>query len=196
MVKTQGKRRIQKEATRESIVRTAMRVYSQRGFFVSTSEIAKETGIAHGSIFAHFPTRDELQLCTLNRIAEELGERLHNLSLAGEDLQKLLNAHIDILKEYETFYIHLISELPSLPPQAKQMLISIHSFTSQHFSEAIEKAVQKGTVKDIPSHMLFNTWIALLHYYLQNKDLFAPEESVLTRYKEILISSYIALIRK
>ena len=195
MVKTQGKRQIQKEATRENIVRTAMRIYSQQGFFISTNEIAKEAGIAHGSIFVHFPTRNELQLYTLNRIAEELGEKLHNLSLVEENLQKLLNAHIDILKEYETFYTHLISELPSLPDEAQQTLISIHSITSHHFTEVIEKSVQAGKVKDIPSHMLFNTWIALLHYYLQNKMLFAPNTSVLDRYKDDLVSAFLSLIR-
>ena len=195
MVKTQGKRQIQKAATRENIVRTAMRVYSQQGFFVSTNEIAKEAGIAHGSIFVHFPTRNELQLYTLNRIAEELGEKLHNLSLAGAELQKLLNAHIDVLKEYEAFYTHLISELPSLPSEAQQTLITIHSITSHHFSELIEKAVQKGEIKDIPLHMLFNTWIALLHYYLQNKKLFAPETSVLDRYRDDLVSAFISLTR-
>ena len=196
MVKTQRKRQIRKEATRENIVSTAMRVYSKQGFFVSTNEIAKEAGVAHGSIFVHFPTRSELQLYTLNRFAKELGEKLHNLSLAGEDLQKLLTAHIDILKEYETFYTHLISDLPALPNEAQQALISIHSITSQHFAESIEKAIQTEEIKDIPFHMLFNTWIALLHYYLQNKDLFAPKESVLTRYQDTLISVYLALIRK
>jgi len=196
MVKGQGKRQIQKESTRENIVRTAMRIYSQQGFFVSTNEIAKEAGIAHGSIFVHFPTRNELQLYTLNRIAKELGEKLHNLSLAGEELSKLLKAHIDILKEYESFYTHLISELPSLPSEAQQTLISIHSITSHHFAEVIEKAAQKGEIKDIPPHMLFNTWIALLHYYLQNKNLFAPNGSVLARYQDSLVSTYLALIRK
>ena len=195
MVKTQGKRQIQKEATRENIIRTAMRIYSRQGFFVSTNEIAKEAGIAHGSIFVHFPTRNELQLYTLNRIAEELGEKLHNLSLAGEELQKLLNAHIDILKEYEAFYTHLISELPSLPNEARQTLISIHSITSYHFAGVIEKAIQTGEIKNIPPHMLFNTWIGLLHYYLRNKMLFAPETSVLDRYKDDLVSTFMLLIR-
>lgn len=195
-MRTQGKRQIQKEATRENIVQTAMRVYSREGFSISTNEIAKEAGIAHGSVFVHFHTRDELLLYTLNRIAEELGERLHTLSLAGEDLEKFLYAHIDILKEYEDFYTHLICELPSLPDEAQLALISIHSITSNHFSEAIGKAVKAGEIKDIPAHMLFNTWIALIHYYLQNKAVFAPGESVLTRYQDTLVSTYLALIRK
>ena len=198
MAKVLGKRQLQKEATRENIIKTAMRIYSQQGFLISTNEIAKEAGVAHGSIFVHFPTRDELQLYTLNRIAAELGEKLHNLSLSRSELSILLHAHINILKEYETFYTHLILELPSLPEEAKQTLIQIHSLTSHHFSIVIEKAIQTGEIKDIPSHMLFNTWIALLHYYLQNKNLFAPDEteSVLTCYQDTLVSTYLALIQK
>ena len=195
MDKTRGIRQIRKEATREKIVRTAMRVYSRQGFFASTSDIAKEAGIAHGSIFVHFPTRDELQMFTLNRFAEELGEKLHDLSLAGEGLREFLHAHIGILTEYEAFYTRLISELPSLPDEARQTLISIHSVASHHFMEVIEKAVQTSEIKDIPIHMLFNAWIAFVHYYLQNKDLFAPEGSVLVRYGDALIDAYLALVR-
>jgi Transcriptional regulator len=194
MTETLGKRQIQKEITRESIIKTATELYSKQGFFIPTNKIAKEAGVAHGSIFVHFQSRDELQICTLNRIAEELGEKLYDLSLAGENLQKLLSAHIDILIEYESFYTHLISELPSLPAEAQHTMISIHSMTSHHFTEVIEKGVQNERIKDIPSHMLYNVWISLLHYYLQNKNLFAPKESVLTRYRDTLMSTYLALI--
>ncbi len=195
MTKVQGKRQLQKEATKEHIIQTAMLLYALRGFSVSTNIIAQTAGVAHGSIFVHFPTRDELLLYTLNRFADELGEKLHNLSLAGEDLQKLLRAHIGILKEYEAFYTHLISELPTLPAEAKEIFLPIQSVTAYHFGEVIEKAVRAGTVKDIPVHMLFNTWIALIHYYLENKALFAPEGSVLTRYEDDLVRTYLALIR-
>ncbi|MFT3952713.1 MAG: TetR family transcriptional regulator [Oscillospiraceae bacterium] len=195
MMRTQGKRQIQKKETRETILKTAMLLYSLHGFSISTNSIAQAAELSHGSIFVHFPTRDELLIHTLNRFSAELGEKLHNLSLAGEDIQQLLYTHIDILKEYEAFYTHLISEISALPEEANQILISVHSFTSHHFEEVITKSVQAGKIKNIPIHMIFNTWIALLHYYLQNKMLFSPENSVLDRYQDDLVSTFIALIR-
>lgn len=106
----------------------------------------------------------------------------------------MLRTHIDILKEYEAFYTHFISEFSTLPAEAKEIFHPIQSAAAYHFGEVIEKEVQAGTVKDIPIHMLFNTWIALLHYYLENKALFAPEGSVLERYEDDLVSTYLSLI--
>lgn len=72
----------------------------------------------------------------------------------------------------------------------------MQSTMSLHFSIAIEQAQQAGTVKNIPLHMLFNTWLGLLHYYLQNGDLFAPGKSVLKQRRDELVNSFIALISK
>jgi len=45
-------------------------------------------------------------------------------------------------------------------------------------------------------YLLFNTWLGLIHYYLLNGDLFAPRESVLARYKSVLIKCFVALIKQ
>ena len=68
-------------------------------------------------------------------------------------------------------------------------------YDPHHFAEVIEKAVQTGRMKDIPFHMLYYIWIRLLHYYLQNKTLFAPETSVSDRCKDDLVRTFISLTR-
>lgn len=67
---------------------------------------------------------------------------------------------------------------------------------SHHFSAAIDCARMADKIKNLPLHMLYNMWISLLHYYLQNAEMFTPNESVLERYGEELITSYVALISK
>ena len=192
----QGKRQLQKEATRENIIKTAMRLYAANGFSTPTNTIAQEAGISHGAIFVHFPTREVLRLHVLERFAQEAGEKLHNLSAAEGSVPELLYAHIGVLEEYESFYKELISETSSLPEEAKNTLIVLQTVLSRHFSIAIVRGKQAGTIKDVPLHMLFNTWIGLVHYYLQNSELFAPGGSVLKRCKDELVSNFIALISK
>lgn len=68
------KRQLQKEATREHILETAMRVYAEHGFSVPVDVIAQEAGLAHGSVFLHFPAKEDLLHCTLERFFKELGE--------------------------------------------------------------------------------------------------------------------------
>lgn len=192
----QTKRHEQKELTRQRIMDISFHLYSVKGFSTPTNIIAQEAEVSHGTIFVHFPTREVLQLHVLERFAQEVGDKLHNLSTMGSDISELLQAHISILEEYESFYKNLILEITSLPDEARMILISMQSTMSLHFSVVIEQAQQSGTIKDIPLHMLFNTWIGLLHYYLQNSDLFAPGASVLKHRRDELVDSFVELISK
>jgi len=56
-------RQIQKLNTRKKIIETAYKIFSERGFSVPSNIIAKEAGVSHGSIFAHFPTINDLMVC-------------------------------------------------------------------------------------------------------------------------------------
>jgi hypothetical protein len=43
---------------------------------------------------------------------------------------------------------------------------------------------------------MFNTWVGLINYYLMNRDLFAPGESVISRYGQRLVEHYMNLISR
>ena len=102
--------------------------------------------------------------------------------------------HINVLIRHENFYKRLTIDAGYLPDEAKNTFIAIQSTVSIHFLQALEHEMNAGRVKSIPFHMMFNTWLGLLHYYLLNGELFAPGESVLTRYKDTLKECFMALI--
>ena len=197
MAIAQGKRQLQKVATREHIIQTAMLVYLAQGFSVPTNIIAQEASVAHGTIFVHFPTRGALLLHALERFTEILGGKLHRLSASNSDVETLLRAHIEIIEENEAFYKNLISELSGLPEEARNSFVSLNTIASHHFGVAILNGIENGKIKELPIHIAYNTWIALIHYYLQNSKLFLPSgESVINQYKDELINSYMTLIKK
>jgi len=190
-----GKRQLQKEQTREKIIAAALRVYSEQGFAAPTTAIANEAQVSHGSVFLHFPTVESLLLCLLDSFSQDLTRELHTLSASGGDIEKLLPMHIDVLIMHEGFYKRLTTEAAYLPEEAKNTFIAIQSTVSIHFLQALEQEISAGRIKPIPFHMLFNTWLGLVHYYLLNCELFAPGESVLTRHKDSLINCFMALIK-
>jgi len=190
-------RQAQKAKTREKIIATAYRVFSEKGFSVATSVIAKEAGVSHGSIFAHFPTLNDLLINLLADFGEKMGTSLHLLAQKSDSLENLLNEHLNVLAEYEAFYTRLISEKDRLPEEAKNTFVLIQSTVAFHFSSVIEREIEKGTVKKLPVHMLFNTWLGLVHYYLLNREFFSDsKESVIKRYRTELLSTYLNLIKK
>lgn len=194
-MKNMSKRLIQKENTRNKIIDTACRMFAEKGFAVATSDIAKEAGISHGSIFVHFPTVNDLLIAVLSEFGRNIGLQLHSLAEAESGMAELLAAHLGVLREYEGFYTRFISEINLLPEEAKNTFAVIQSAAAFHFSKVAGSEKARGNIKEIPTHMLFNTWIGLVHYYLQNKVYFAPEGSVIDRYKQELIDTYLRLIK-
>lgn len=192
----QTKRQEQKVFTRQKIIDTAFRLYSDNGLSTTTNTIAQEAGISHGTIFVHFPTREILQHSVLEQFANEVGNKLHGISISNGTIAELLYEHVRVLEDYEAFYKNVVLDTSRLPEKDKILLVTMQSIIAHHLSVLVEKEQQKGTVKDIPLHMVFNTWLALLHYYLQNSEMFAPGESVLVRCKGELVESFIKLISK
>lgn len=191
-----SKRQIQKENTRKRIIETAYRVYSEKGFSASTNLIAKEAEISHGSIFTHFPTLNDLLIGLISDFGEKINLRLHVLAKRCDCIEDLLNEHLRVIEEYEAFYVRLISEISLLPNEAKSTFVTIQSTVAFHFSKVIEHEIETGNVKSIPTHMLFNTWLGLIHYYLLNKEFFVAQDlSVLDRHQAELIDTYLNLIK-
>ena len=191
-----GKRILQKAQTREAIIAAAFKVYSEHGFSAPTTLIANEARLSHGSIFVHFPTAGNLLTCLLEIFSEEINTELHSLSEAGNDITELLSMHLCVLIKYEAFYKRLVTEAVYLPEEAKNTFIIIQSTVSIHFFQALEQEIQAGKIKNVPFHMLYNTWLGLVHYYLLNGELFAPRDSVLKRHKDSLIQCFVALIKQ
>ena len=193
----QNKRTLQKEMTRDRIIRAAMKLYLVNGISNTTTDaVSREANLSHGSIFVHFATREDLLINVLERFSKEIGNEIHDIASAEGDLQSILIAHLKVLEEYERFYTELIKNTDSLPKEAGNMLISLQSILSRHFSVAIERAQGEGTVKDLPLYIIFNTWLGLVHYYLMNAAFFAPGESVLKRYEKELVGNFMVLISK
>lgn len=145
-------------------------------------------------MFAHFPTREIL----LNEVIKEFGiritNRLHELVNRNSGMKEVLEAHLKGISEYEVFYTRLVSEGHLLNESAQNSFVMIQSAISFHIIQVAENEMKANEIRKMPMDMLFNTWVGLIHYYLVNGDLFAPDESILKRYSKQLIEHYMSLI--
>lgn len=173
----------------------AFRQFSKSGLTAArTLDIARKAGVSHGTIFVHFPTREELLIRVIEEFGEKVTRRMHELAGSGKGVREVLEAHLEGLEDHESFYTNLVAESRALPRQARTALTGIQSAISFHLFEAAERETAAGAIKPMPSHMLFNTWIGLVHYYLQNRDMFAPGESVIARRGQELLDHYMKLV--
>jgi hypothetical protein len=109
-------------------------------------------------------------------------------------MEGLLMAHLKGIQEHELFYSRLISEASLLPESARNTLIGIQSAISFHLIQVAEHEMSASRILRMPVNLMFNTWIGLINYYIMNRDIFAPGESVISRYGQQLINHYMNLI--
>ncbi len=188
-------RQLQKEQTKALLLQTAREVFAARGIMnTRMSDIAQAAGVSHGTVFLHFATQEALITEVVEACGNEMARRTHELAHRPAGLGAVLRAHLNSIKAFEPFYTRLVIENRLLPPAARDVWVGIQSAISLHFSEAAASEIAAGRVKNISPHLLFNTWVGLLHYYLANADLFAPEGGVVKRYGDTLLNHYMQLI--
>jgi AcrR family transcriptional regulator len=193
----EGNRKEQKERTRKLIVETAMAEFSMKGFAATnTRDIAATAGISHGSVFAHFQTREDLIMAVVlefgHRVSQQMGQLVENPG----SMASVLSSHIEIIGRHELFYTRLIAEGALLPDSAKSELARIQTVISSRLSQAYHRESENGLVKDLPFPMLFNSWLALINHYLTNRDWFCPGKPVVETLGIQLIEFFLKTIQK
>ncbi|MCL1632506.1 TetR/AcrR family transcriptional regulator [Sporolactobacillus sp. CPB3-1] len=190
-----NKRELQRQQTRATILTAADHIYAAHGFIrPSTQMIAKEAGVAHGTVFLHFQSQEKLILAVIEHLGMALTAQIHEASEPGHSLSDILRTHLDAIEASEALYTHLILDLPQLPEEAQQTVIGIQSVIAHHMDQVIGQLKKEKKIKDLSFSFLFTTWIGLIHYYLMNRRLFAPHGSVLAFYKDQLIANFIKLL--
>lgn len=188
-------REMQKEQTKALLLKTAYDVFSEKGIMnTRVTDIAIAAGVSHGTIFVHFKSLEALIEEVVEAYGEKIALRTHVLAQSCGQFPELLRAHLDGIMEFEPFYTRLVIESRLLPPNARYSFIAIQSAISLHFSQVAQRELKSDQKDGVPSYLLFNMWMSLVHYYLANGDLFAPEGDVIKRYGETLIQNFMKLL--
>ena len=189
-------RQEQKTATRDRLVNAAMKLFARDGIVgTTTADIAKSIRMSHGVVFLHFPTRDDLVIAVIDEFGRRLATEFRRALEEDLELRAVLHAHLRVLQEFEPFYARLVIEAPMLPPKVRSTLLMLHAAVSHRLFEALERERKAGKARKIERPLLFNTWIALVHHYLVNRDLFTNGDSVIAEQGDTLVHHFMSLVK-
>jgi TetR/AcrR family transcriptional regulator, fatty acid metabolism regulator protein len=87
---------------REAILRSAIKVFAQKGYFSSkVADVASEAGIADGTVYLYFKSKDEILHSIFDRAMEEfIGEgkrELENITDIKAKLSRIATLHLEKL---------------------------------------------------------------------------------------------------
>ena len=191
------KREIQKKNTREFIIKTAKHEFIKKGFLkATTADIALRAGLAHGTLFLHFNTKDELIIEIVEDLLVNITNDLHDLLKSAKDVEELLNNYLECLSKEEQFFTILSRELPFYTPKLRRQIIFRESGIRKYFYEAIEKGIKNGNYKNIEISDSLNFLFGHINYLLSNKELFIKSGSVIAQKRNSIINTFLSFIKK
>jgi AcrR family transcriptional regulator len=177
-----NQRTVQRQSTRMHLIQTALKVVSENGFAgASTAAIAHASGLAHGTVFLHFRTRDALVVELVAEVGRTMSERLAALQHDEPALAEVMEAHLTALSENELLYSRLLRESALLPEIARVHVFALQNGIAFRLKAAYLRSLEQGLVREMDAVMFSNIWISLTNHYLIHRELFAPNGSVIAK---------------
>ena len=161
---------------KEEILKTALRLFVEFGFHATpTSKIAKETGIANGTLFHYFKTKEELILALYTHTKSRLTDYMYANASKDESLELVFKSiYINTIEwaqenKPEFYFIQQFSTSPFYA------LISLEEISKQakpHL-DFLQAGIKAAVLKPLPVEMhyiLINSHINGINQYLSSQE--------------------------
>ncbi len=92
-----------KAEKRERILRSATKIFARKGFYnAKISEIAREAGVADGTIYLYFRNKDEILITifeeSVGEIIREFRQKLQEIADPAEQIREFARLHLEIVR--------------------------------------------------------------------------------------------------
>jgi AcrR family transcriptional regulator len=128
---------------RQQLLDVAARLFRERGYHVtSMRDIAREVGMLPGSIYYHFPSKEEMLLAVyeegLRHIAERVDAAVAGQSTPWERLEAGCTAHLEALLELSDYTQVMIRVLPPEGGKVGERLLELRDRYEGRFRGLID----------------------------------------------------------
>jgi AcrR family transcriptional regulator len=179
--KGRGKRVEKKENTKRAILREALKLFAEKGFYRTTTKaISKRAGIAEGTLFNYFQTKEDLALYFFERELDAVIEWYKNDSriqraALPEKLFAIIQQFLDRSTPYEEFigavYLRALSPTSKLSPwslQNQERNLRYLRFIRDILAEA-EATEEIPDVGDFGAYAFGLLQMAMITHWLQDR---------------------------
>ncbi len=161
--------------TRARILESARSELEVHGYRdANTARIAHAAGVAHGTVFLHFSTREQLlDAIVLSDALADAAEALPHLR-ASASLGELLTLHLRQLSAHLPFARLLARELPFLSPSLRAHILVSRTALVEAMRLSILAGQEAGTFKPGDPAVLLAFWLGAIERHLVHPDLLPP----------------------
>jgi AcrR family transcriptional regulator len=166
---------------RDAILDAMERLLARYGYRKTTvDDLAREAGVGKGSIYLHFPSKEEVALCSIDRVVGRVQERLRELADADapapERLRRMLAARVLLRFDSVQAYSQGLDDLfEALRPAYMERRSRYFEAEQEIFAGVLAQGRREKTLAftDAPAtaHALLVATNALLPYSLSAREL-------------------------
>jgi AcrR family transcriptional regulator len=139
---------------KENVLEAALGLFSQKGYHGTTvRDIAQESGMLSGSLYAHVASKEEILFELVMRAADQFTEALNPIAdgpgTASEKLRLAMVAHIRVVAgslEAATVFLH---EWKALSPERGALILERRRQVDQLFARIIAEGISSGEFRDL-----------------------------------------------
>jgi TetR/AcrR family fatty acid metabolism transcriptional regulator len=134
------------------ILEAAIKIFADQGFFLSTiSQIAKEAGVADGTIYLYFKNKDDILIHFFNYKARQIFDRfkkdVEGVQGAIEKLRSLVHRHLDEFQRDRNmavvYQVEIHQRRRLIEPQIKEM----SKMYLNIITEIVEQGQEEGSLR-------------------------------------------------
>lgn len=170
----------------EEILEAAVKIFSDKGYSAATtSEIAKEAGVAEGTIFRYFKTKKDILTKVMVKMVTVMGEKImtkrlneifeNSKHLSERELLKyLLKDRLSIAFKYFDMVKVVLTEIQYHEDLKEAFVNNIIMKGKDILTLYFKEGIDKGIFKDIDINITIRSMLGMMGMFILQKQ-FIPE---------------------
>ncbi len=174
-----------KVATRDRILRAALRIFAQKGYHRAlVDDIVDESGTSKGAVYHHFPNKEALFLALVDelsaRLAESIAEAIAGAHGALGKVEAALRAGLLTFAQHQDLARILLLESVSLGAAYEAKRAEVHGRFADLIRGYLDEAVSEGAIAPLDTRVATLAWVGAVNE-LVIQWLHGGEPDLLTR---------------
>lgn len=179
--------------TRTKILLAARDVFGKKGFYETKMEdVAREAGIAKGTLYLYFPSKEVLYQCLLKEGFRYFVQKLVEVVKSAQDfdskIRGIIKSMIEVLEENKEFIFRIMYELPlaqiwneKIKEKFTEEQKEINSILKEILADAMKEGIiHKGNLDVVSNSLIGLIMRPIMSNFLEKKSFDGLEEELFT----------------
>lgn len=169
---------------KEAVLKAAVKIFSEKGYSAATtSEIAKEAGVAEGTIFRYFKTKKDILTGVLIEVIQVFGEEMITEKLLKlikqnkdksqrEVLKLIIKDRLELINEHREEIFIILSEAKYHQDIRDAFIKNIIQRAINMSEQYVNTGIQKGDFREVNIPVVVRSFMGIVAAYVFQEEMF------------------------